>query len=214
MLDWQRLKELLINSKQAKAEHCVYVLIMFWLEKLMDFAEKQKGVRVRMLVGVIITTPVLAAGALLNPLGLSGDWDALERLWLVAAALLIPAVMLMISIGRLAMRRFWHAEDIDGGGLTHGTPEAKMLQSILQNTLEQAVLAGFAYVAWGALMPGSTMSTILLAALLFGLGRILFFVSYEKGAPWRGTGFALTFYPTVMMIFILVVYVPISLIAS
>ncbi len=171
----------------------------------MDFAEKQRGVFQRMIVGALVTAIVLLFGALLNPFGFASDWDASERLWVGAVSLTSPAVLLMVSIGRLAMRRFYHADDIDGGGLTHGSEEAQVLQSILQNTLEQAVLAGFVYVAWLAIMPGSTMSVPLLAALLFALGRVLFFASYDKGAPWRGTGFALTFYPTVFMLVVILI---------
>ena len=171
----------------------------------MDFAEKQRGVLQRMIVGAVVTAIVLLFGALLNPFGFTADWNASERLWVAAVSLLSPALMLMISIGRLAMRRFYHADDIDGGGLSHGSVEARILQSILQNTLEQGVLAGFVYLAWAAIMPGSTMSVPPLAALLFALGRILFFASYEKGAPWRGTGFALTFYPSVLLLVVMLI---------
>lgn len=172
----------------------------------MEFAEKQRGVFQRMIVGALVTAIVLLFGALLNPFGFAVDWNASERLWVAAVSLLFPAVMLMVSIGRLAMRRFNHADDIDGGGLTHGSVEAKILQSILQNTLEQAVLAGFVYVAWAAIMPGRTMSVVPLAGMLFVLGRIMFFASYSRGAPWRGTGFALTFYPSILMLVVVSTY--------
>ncbi len=105
----------------------------------------------------------------------------------------------MISIGRLVFRRFCHDNGFDGG-LPPGSEEPRMLQSVLQNTFEQGVLAGFIYIAWAAVMPGSTMSVPLLAALLFAPGRILFFASYDRGAPWSGPGFALTFYPSVLML--------------
>ncbi|KZL21725.1 MAPEG family protein [Pseudovibrio axinellae] len=171
----------------------------------MDFVEKQRGVLQRMVVGALVTATVLLLGALLNPFGFAEDWNAVARFWVAAVSMLSPSLFLMIGIGRLAMHRFTHADDIDGGGLTRGSSEAKMLQSILQNTLEQAVLAGFVYVAWVAIMPGSTMSVPPLAALFFALGRILFFTSYEKGAPWRGTGFVLTFYPTIFMLLAIMV---------
>jgi len=48
---------------------------------------------------------------------------------------------LTANIGMLARHRFFTPAGIDGGGLTQGTSEAQLLQSILQNTLEQAVLA-------------------------------------------------------------------------
>ena len=48
---------------------------------------------------------------------------------------------LAINIGLLARHRFFTPDDIDGGGLTPGTATAHILQSMLQNTLEQSVLA-------------------------------------------------------------------------
>jgi hypothetical protein len=54
---------------------------------------------------------------------------------------LAPAFFLMLSIGLLARHRMLTPEDIDGGGLTEGTPRAHQLQAILQNTLEQSTLA-------------------------------------------------------------------------
>jgi uncharacterized membrane protein YecN with MAPEG domain len=39
-----------------------------------------------------------------------------------------------------------------------------------------------------------------MAALLFVVGRISFFAGYAHGAPSRAFGFALTFYPTALML--------------
>ena len=38
------------------------------------------------------------------------------------------------------------------------------------------------------------------AGLLFVIGRIAFFAGYARGAPARALGFALTFYPTVLLL--------------
>jgi hypothetical protein len=38
------------------------------------------------------------------------------------------------------------------------------------------------------------------AAILFLIGRILFFLGYAEGAASRAFGFALTFYPTLMLL--------------
>src|SRR5438128_2262774 len=70
-----------------------------------------------------------------------------QRLKLAALAGLAPAAILFISIARLAKHRFTTPQDIDGGGLTEGTERAKLLQALLQNTLEQTVLAIPVYMA-------------------------------------------------------------------
>ncbi|WP_218638774.1 MAPEG family protein [Shewanella sp. UCD-KL12] len=95
---------------------------------------------------------------------------------------------------------------MDGSGLTSGSQQAGILQSLLQNTLEQIVIAGSVYVAWCLLMPASWLSTAPICSILFAIGRISFFIGYHKGAPARAFGFALTFYSSVLLFVTLVVY--------
>jgi uncharacterized MAPEG superfamily protein len=75
-----------------------------------------------------------------------------------------------------------------------------VLQALIQNTLEQTVLAAFAYGAWLLIPPAGGARTVALCACLFSVGRLLFFVGYARGAAARSLGFALTFYPTVGLI--------------
>jgi MAPEG family len=107
---------------------------------------------------------------------------------------------LVVAIGRVANHRFYTPEDIDGAGLTDGTPQARLHRAILQNTLEQAVLAVAAYAIWAAVMPYGWLRSIAIAALLFVAGRALFACGYTRGAPGRALGFGLTAYPTFGML--------------
>jgi hypothetical protein len=109
-------------------------------------------------------------------------------------------VWLAANIAMLARHRFFTPADIDGGGLSEGTSTAKLLQSILQNTLEQSVLALSVHAIWAAAMPSAWQAAVPAAAILFFLGRLLFWRGYSRGAPARALGFALTFYPTVAML--------------
>ena len=59
------------------------------------------------------------------------------RLKLAALAGLAPAAVLLLCIARLAKHRFTTPQDIHGSALTEGTERAKLLQALLQNTLEQ-----------------------------------------------------------------------------
>ena len=115
----------------------------------------------------------------------------------------MPVLILGIAIGRLAKHRFFNADDIDGAGLTVASAEAKLLQALLQNTLEQTALAVPTYLAWALLMPGAWLSTVPMAATFHALGRLLFFFGYEKGAGHRALGFALTFYSTMVLLVII-----------
>jgi len=53
-------------------------------------------------------------------------------------------------------------------------------------------------------MPASWQAVIPAAAILFFIGRVLFWRGYARGAPGRALGFALTFYPTVAMLLLIV----------
>ena len=161
-------------------------------------SDKQQGVLRGMLAAVAITLVVLALAIAAPPqafihafpgsLAQALKWDTLV------------VACLMLCIGLLARHRFFTPEDIDGGGLTSGTAKAHVLQSGLQNTLEQAVLAISAHVAWAASMPASWQAAVPAAAVLFVLGRVLFLRGYAHGAAARAIGFALTFYPSVAML--------------
>jgi hypothetical protein len=118
-------------------------------------------------------------------------------LWLGCAA--VAGFCLLLSVGRLAGHRFFTPEDIDGGGMSGNTPRAALLQALIQNTLEQTVLAIIAWGAWLWLGPPDRGGLVIVFALAFAVGRLLFFAGYSRGAPFRALGFTLCFYPTVAL---------------
>lgn len=130
-----------------------------------------------------------------------------ERIAFALKADLVIVLWLGLSIGRLARHRFFTPEDIDGGGVTQGTETANVLQATLQNTLEQTVLAVLAHTIWAVTMPVAWVSTIPAAVILFLIGRVLFLRGYAGGAPSRAIGFALTFYPSILMLVVIVFWV-------
>jgi uncharacterized MAPEG superfamily protein len=167
--------------------------------------DKQSGVLRGMLAGLAITVIALALAmhGVLTPLmpGADSSLDfALKWDTLVVACL-------AINIGLLARHRFFTPDDIDGGGLTAGTSKAHLLQSILQNTLEQTMLALGVHLIFAAVMPRAWQAAVPMAAMLFVIGRVLFWRGYAAGAPHRALGFALTFYPQVAMLVLIAGYV-------
>jgi len=162
----------------------------------MELTNKQKGVIRNVIPAAVLTVAGLGGVSLLLPLNmLPLDEPGARIAWALQWALL-PVLALMVSIMRVANHRFSSPEDIDGSGLTDGTPQVRVLRAILQNTLEQAVLAVAAYAIWAAAMPYGWLRAIPIAALLFVAGRVLFADGYVRGAPGRAVGFALTAYPT------------------
>lgn len=159
----------------------------------------QRGVLTGMLAAVGVTLVVLVGAILWQPAFLVPTAGPAARL---AAALqwdLAVLACLILSIGLLARHRFFTPADIDGSGLTPSTDRARVRQAILQNTLEQSVIAVIAHLAWAAAMPSFWQPAVPAAVALFVLGRVCFARGYGGGAAARAFGFALTFYPTVLL---------------
>lgn len=166
----------------------------------MRLTAKQHGVLKGMIIGATITVVVIVGAILGGPSLLSPEASASERLAFALRTDVFIALWLGISVAFLARHRFFTPEDIDGGGLTHGTEAAQVLQATLQNTLEQTVLAVLVHCMWAIVMPVSWISAIPAATVLFLCGRVLFLRGYRGGAPARAVGFTLTFYPAVLML--------------
>ncbi|MEP3045434.1 MAG: MAPEG family protein [Roseibium sp.] len=168
----------------------------------MQLSEKQSGVMKGMVSAMILALAALSAGAhFLSPIPPVANPASL-RITFAVVSLVPVALCLMISIGLLARHRFFTPEDIDGSGLTEGTAQARTLQAVLQNTLEQSVLAALTYGCFAALAPLSVIGAVQAGAVLFIFGRLLFWKGYANGAAARAFGFALTFYPTVLLLIV------------
>lgn len=172
----------------------------------MALSKAQVGVAAGMAVAVAVVLAGGAAAIWVAPPGLLPGPGMTERLAFLAGWDLMVVFWLIVGIMRLARHRFFTPDDIDGGGLTTGTARAKLLQSELQNTLEQAVLALAVHGAWVFAMPASWMAAVPVAAWMFFVGRALFMLGYERGAAARAFGFALTFYASVAMFAVMVLW--------
>ncbi|HEX8364503.1 MAG TPA: MAPEG family protein [Allosphingosinicella sp.] len=159
-----------------------------------SFRKRQVGVAAGMAGGLAFTLVALFWPELPNvPSGSDGKIS----LWLGCAT--VAGFFLLVSIARLAGHRFFTPEDIDGGGMSGNTPRAALLQSLIQNTLEQTLLATIAWGAWLWLGPPDRGGLVIVFVLAFAAGRLLFFAGYSHGAPFRALGFTLTFYPSVAL---------------
>ncbi|CAH0533590.1 hypothetical protein VST7929_01460 [Vibrio stylophorae] len=172
----------------------------------MTLSIKQQGVFRGMAFAMATAIIVLSFAIIVDPFHYAEISTFSDRFAVLGGSLILPTFFLIFSIGRIAKFRFFSPEDIDGSGLTSGSHDIKILQSLLQNTLEQFVIVFATFVAWALLMPVSWLSAPPLCSLLFAIGRILFFKGYHHGAPARAYGFALTFYSTGLMFFTLVIY--------
>jgi hypothetical protein len=165
-----------------------------------QLTEKQRGVVRGVILAALLSLPSLCGISLLLPATvLPADEPGARLAWALQWSLL-PMLTLVVAVGRVANHRFYTPEDIDGAGLTEGTPQLRLRRAILQNTLEQTVLAVAGYAIWAVVMPYAWLRSIIVAALLFVAGCLLFARGYTRGAPGRALGFGLTAYPTFGML--------------
>lgn len=167
-------------------------------------SQEQRRVIKGIFTAAVLT--LIAIGIIVSGRGvpiMSDHVDGQLSLW--AATSLLTAIPLLYCIGRLAKHRFFSPEDIIGSGFSDGTPKAKLLQAMLQNTLEQTLLASLSYAGWCFLAPASWGAAPAVAVILFLVGRFAFFAGYERGAAARSFGFALTFYPSAAIIVVVAV---------
>ena len=158
-----------------------------------------------MMFGLLAAISLIFIGVYYNPYRYPFEINLENRLRVALKSSLPIAIVLAISIGRLAKHRFFTPNDIDGSGMTQASSQAKILQSIIQNTLEQSILAFITYLTWCLLMPGNCLSVVPMASITFTIGRILFILGYEYGAPARALGFTLSFYVTNGMLLYIVI---------
>ena len=158
--------------------------------------EEQRGVLAGMIAAgvLIVGTALLCGSSGWRPWGFGTD--AGGRLGYGFACILPVLACLAVAIGRVASHRFHSPDEIAGAALAPTGPELRLLQSILQNTLEQVALATPVYLAAAALLPERWLGCVAAASALFVVGRVAFTRGYRKGARERAFGFALCFYAT------------------
>lgn len=110
-------------------------------------------------------------------------------------AFFLCGLVLLAMIARLAQRRFFDDAIIDGEPYVPGSP-AEIDQRVLQNTVEQLVLA---ILLWPFIGMVLLEGAVLALALSFVIARLAFWIGYHISPPLRAFGFAATFYPTILL---------------
>ncbi|MEH3047455.1 MAPEG family protein [Sphingomonas adhaesiva] len=157
------------------------------------FRREQRHVAAAM--AAALATALVVLGVALARAGVAQPF--IERLRVTFHADLFVLLCLAAAIGDVARRRFLSARDIAGATAPDASADVLAARAILQNTLEQAVLATGAHLALTATFERSATPVAALAGL-FVAGRVLFHAGYRQGAAARAFGFALTFYPSVL----------------
>jgi|SRR5271170_2759458 len=163
-------------------------------------SRKQQRVALGMGVGAAFTALILACPP--RWFGIPVPTDPAARLAFAVRADAVTMLWLLAAIANVARRRFFSPADIDGSGFASASARLGIDVAVVQNTLEQAVLASVLYLALACLPHPDDAAIIPQLLTLFCLGRLTFWIGYRYGAPWRAFGFAVTFYPTVFGYFL------------
>ena len=116
----------------------------------------------------------------------------------IMTAFLAPGLVMLLMVARLAQRRFFDDDIIDGEPFTTGSG-AEIDQRVLTNTVEQLVLGLCIWPAAAVILADDGPGVILMLGLNFAFARLLFWGGYRRSAPLRAFGFAASFYPTVLV---------------
>lgn len=160
------------------------------------FRAEQRGVRRGMLAGLVVSIVVIAIGKFVYPASVPDSDGIPDRIACYLPWLALMGVPLVIGISYLASYRFFHPEAIGGGDSPD--PAYHNARNYLQNTLEQTVLAVMVHVALLATVPYDWLNVVPVMVLWWVFARIVFRLTYARGAAARAFGFSATYYPTAL----------------
>lgn len=81
-----------------------------------------------------------------------------------------------------------------------GKKYVEMRSRYLQNTVEQFLLHSFSLIALATYLSEENMHLVPVLVVVFSIARLVFAVGYSIDPLKRGTGFAMTFLPSAMVI--------------
>lgn len=163
-----------------------------------DLTRTERHIQLTGALAAIITAGVfLAVYHVWPPLPAGAGLE--ERLGFALGWCLVPLVYVVSAIGWVAGIRRRSAEDVRGAAA--GPPSARLALSraFLQNTLEQAFIACGAWLVLAVWSDGPLLGLVAPAAVLFGIGRVLFVILYRAAPVGRAFGMHLTMVPTLVL---------------
>lgn len=149
---------------------------------------------------LLVTVAIVAAALVLGP-----PAPLSQRLATAIMVDLTVVAWLAGGIANVARLRFFSPTDIAGSGRTDASTAVRDASAVLQNTLEQVALAVPVHIAAAVMIERSATLSIALG-LMFTIGRTAFWRGYSHGAQARAFGFAMTFYPTLVTLFVVAAF--------
>lgn len=166
-----------------------------------DLKTSQRNVNIGVVVGLTLTCAL--AGFLW--FGLEDHYFVIpdrqilldERLAYAAKWTLLPAMCIILGIGKIAYQRYF--SDAIDPTVQVNNRKLTIWRQYTQNTFEQAFLYVIGAAAFAPITPQYWLRLIPIIAILFVVGRILFAIGYLINPSYRSPGFGMTFYPIVLL---------------
>lgn len=159
------------------------------------YTPDQQAVLLASGMALAFTAAVLAAGYTWLPASLfdlEHGMDAGERMAFAMKAEVPVFLWLAGCVKAVSGGRFNSPADIHGSAFSRPSPAIAVRVAILQNSLEQTVLALGAHLALAAVVQGPELVLLPVLVLLYVFGRICFAAGYAKGASGRAFGMGVT----------------------
>jgi hypothetical protein len=167
-----------------------------------DMAQEERAIRLHSTVALLIVVATGTVARLVLPGMLELPAEPADRLAFAALCWAVTGFVLLVAIMMVSTGRRRSAADIGGQAAGPPSQELAIKSAFLQNTLEQAVLAGGFYFALAALADGAWLAVLPVAVAFFVIGRVLFYLGYRSGAKGRALGMALTMLPSALGYFL------------
>lgn len=160
----------------------------------MRFDADQKSI-ITQSVAVLSGGIVLAKGYLwLSPVlvGASGPLETSDRRAFALRWDFLVLAWLLACVRSVAQGRFWSPADRDGSARAAPSGSIAVRAAILQNSLEQTLLAVGGHLILATVLRGPELVLIPLLVLLYLCGRAAFATRYSRSPIARASGMALT----------------------
>lgn len=163
-----------------------------------DLKEERRKIYVSALLALVVCAVTLAGGYVILPRYFTFPEALADRLAFTLRADLLILLWVFIGVKMVADVRRNSPSDSRGSAFGPPSPRLAIRAAFLQNTLEQAFLAVVTHLALASVLSGPALALIPAAVVLFGIGRVTFFIGYPAGAGGRAFGMATTALPTLV----------------
>lgn len=165
----------------------------------MGLSKEQTSIKKAMTGAVIVSAIVLGGSYFLFNINFPKITTPFQRFAFTLHWDLYASFMLLFGIFAVAGERLFSKASIDG---SNADKKIEVNSRYIQNTLEQLILLFISQMTLCLYLNSYTLRIIPIFVIWFIIARICFWVGYHRMPISRAFGFAATFYPTVVVLFV------------